>query len=313
MDPRHVYARDLTSPGETRQDHARAVARGAEVRVHWGVYFDAVAWQSASFLARYLLLIRAICETRASRPVLSHWSAAAIHGLHIVGEWPDVVHITQSPGHGSRSHGRVVRHSLILHDSDVEEVDGMLVTTVARTVVDIAAASTTLRAVVLADSALHVDSFQQTPGLTTTSELVSAWERKLPFTGYARSKDVIDFAVDAADSPLESVSRVNMRLIGCPAPELQVQHFDNAGFIAQTDFTWRAYRLVGEADGEQKYLDPKYREGRSVERVVLDEKYREDRLRALRLGVVRWPWKVAIDPSALARRLKFHGLPVRAR
>jgi hypothetical protein len=68
--------------------------------------------------------------------------------------------------------------------------------------------------------------------------------------------------------------------------------------------------MVGEADGDRKYLDESYRSGRTVEQVMIDEKVREDRLRALPLGVSRWRWKTAINPAALRAQLSAAGLPM---
>jgi hypothetical protein len=59
---------------------------------------------------------------------------------------------------------------------------------------------------------------------------------------------------------------------GAPQPALQVPYSDGAGLIGRVDFAWPAFRVVGEADGDAKYLDANLRGGRSAERVVLDEK-----------------------------------------
>ena len=101
-----------------------------------------------------------------------------------------------------------------------------------------------------------------------------------------------------------------MRKIGCPRPVLQSQFRDTDGIIGDTDFDWPEFRLVGEADGDRKYLDEAYRGGRSVEQVLLDEKVREDRVRALGRGFSRWPWSTGIDPPALRRKLASAGLPM---
>jgi hypothetical protein len=43
-----------------------------------GAYVGAPANLSISARDRYILRVRAVAETRSSRPVVSHWSAAAI-------------------------------------------------------------------------------------------------------------------------------------------------------------------------------------------------------------------------------------------
>jgi hypothetical protein len=214
------------------------------------------------------------------------------------------------PTAGGRSRGGVIKHSLRLDDADVVEVDGLLVTSVARTVLDIASAGSFMTAVTMADRAIHIDRFGRQPPLCTREELFEAWERSLPFRAFARSRDVIAFAETNVDSVLESVSRVSMRVIGCPRPLLQTPYYDRAGFIGEADFDWPDYGTVGEADGDIKYLDPGFRNGRTAEQVVLDEKIREDRFRALPRMVSRWRWTIAIRPERLRERLMTAGLPM---
>jgi len=63
-----------------------------------------------------------------------------------------------------------------------------------------------------------------------------------------------------------------------------------------------------------KYLRDELRSGRSAAEVVVDEKVREDRLRAATgARVVRWGWDVARSPHALAATLLRAGLPQRRR
>jgi hypothetical protein len=303
-----VFSRDLTDPWNSRRAHARAVQLGLEHRVSRGVYLPSESWQGLHARERHLLLARSVAETRRFTPVLSHWSAAAVHGLPVLGEWPAVVHMTSGVTSGGRSRNGVVKHSRALNDADVVELDGLTVTSAERTVIDLAASSSFVAGVVTADAALHVPRKHAHDPLTTAARLLESWNRMLPFRGHRRAFEAIEFAVLKADSPLESVSRVTMREIGCPQPELQVSFFDRGGFVAEVDFCWTGFRAVGEADGESKYLDPGLRGGRTAEQVVLDEKYREDRLRALGLTPARWNWRTARDPAALRAKLEAAGL-----
>lgn len=302
------YVRELALPDHTRQQHARAALRGEEQRVSRGAYVTSALWAESDLRARYLLRVRAVGETRQFRPVLSHWSAAAIHGLPIIGDWPEAVHITVGPTSGGRSRGGVVKHSLDLRDDEVVDVDDQLVTSVARTVVDLAVVASFRGAVVLADHCLHVDRFDRMQPLLSRDELANQIARRMPFRGHARARAVERFATAKADSPLESVSRVTMHEIGCPPPQLQTPFHDAEGFIAETDFYWEEVGLIGEADGDQKYLDAAKRSGRTIDQVKLDEKVREDRLRALPRGVTRWRWATAISPVALHRHLSGAGI-----
>jgi hypothetical protein len=191
----------------------------------------------------------------------------------------------------------------------VEEIAGIPVTSLTRTLLDIAATSTFRDAVVAADAALLVDRYGRRPPMVTREQLEAAWERAQPMRAHAKTKAVLQFADTRAETPIESVSRVSMRFIGVPRPVLQLAHYDSQGFIGETDFAWPDFGAVGEADGDQKYLDKAFRSGRTPEQVLLDEKRREDRLRSLPRRMVRWPWAVAVSPRLLRIRLEAIGLP----
>jgi hypothetical protein len=305
-----IYSRDLDELIEFRRDHARAAIRGSEHRVSLGAYLPTSTWEAASDLGRYLLRVKAIAGTRQGDPVYSFWSAAALHGLPITGKWPTDVHVTVGRAGGGRSSGQLVRHAIPLRPADVVEIAGLRVTSVARTVVDLASTREVLSAIVAADRALRVDRWGEIAPMTTLAELTDVYRSRFPFTGSARARKVLASAVDSSDSPLESVSRINMGSLGIPRPVLQQRFEDYRGLIGFSEFYWPEHRLVGEADGRAKYLDPKYRRGRSLEQVLLDEKERADRLRALGLSVTRWGWDIGAHPEALRRHLVAAGLPI---
>jgi len=99
------------------------------------------------------------------------------------------------------------------------------------------------------------------------------------------------------------------REAGLPAPELQVPFSDRAGRIGVVDFWWPDHQLIGEFDGVSKYVRDEFTGGRDPAEVVVAEKVREDRLRALGPGVARWGWSVAWAPYMLQAQLRERGLP----
>lgn len=308
--PHLTYARDLRFRDETRQRHAAAVRLNREVRVSRGAYVQRAEWEPLGPRERYLLLIRAVATTRRNQPILSHWSAAAMHGMPIIGNWPFRVHLTVGVTTGGRSRDGITKHSAAI--DDFVEIDGLRVTTMERSVLDMAACSSFLQAVAMVDFAMHRDRFGRCPPLTTYRALLDEWERRLPFRGHARALEVLNFGSSRADTPIESVSRVSMRQIGFPQPRLQTPFSDARGPIGEPDFEWPEFALLGEADGDRKYLDEAFRSGRTVEQVFLDEKIREDRLRALPRAMGRWRWSTAINPDALRSKLMGLGLPTGA-
>ena len=309
--PPIVLVRALDNPHATRQQHARAACTAAEVRVARGAYLSAASWQRLNARERYLARVRAVAETRRTRPVLSHWSAAAVHGLPIMGGWPQEVHTSAPPASGGRSRNSVVRHAALLSDADIVTVDGMLVTSPARTAVDLATVGTFMAGALIVDRVLHVNRHDPSavPNVTKAC-LHDTWERALPFRGHRRALRVIDFGVDCSDSALETVSRVNMMVIGCPRPLLQTPYSDYQGFIGEVDFDWPEFGVVGEADGAVKYFAPAFGSGRTPEQILLAEKDRHDRLTALPKRVPRWRWSVGVSAPALRDRLSQAGLPM---
>jgi hypothetical protein len=90
---------------------------------------------------------------------------------------------------------------------------------------------------------------------------------------------------------------------------LQQPFYDAGGLIGYVDFWWPEFGIVGEFDGHGKYLRDEFTRGRTTAEVVLDEKRRENRLRALGLTVARWEWADAFAPRMLERILSQAGLP----
>jgi hypothetical protein len=305
-----TYVRDLDVMDEDRHTLARRADAGTAIRLARGAYVDTEQWQSQDERSQYLTRIRAVWETRRHEMVLSHWSAAAIHNLPILDAWPTKTHVTVGKVSGGRSRNDVVKHALRIPDADVVEVDGLLVTSVARTVIDMAVSAGYLTAVMVADRALLVDRFARVPPMAQRDELWTTFGRRGNFQGRQRAKFVVQFAATRSESPLESVSRANMHLVRCPPPELQISFRDAHGYIGDTDFRWEQFRVAGEADGRAKYLEEPLRGGRTTAEVLVDEKLREDRIRATGESVTRWPWEVGVNPTRLRAHLMAAGIPI---
>jgi hypothetical protein len=96
-------------------------------------------------------------------------------------------------------------------------------------------------------------------------------------------------------------------------PVLQHVFQDQDGFIGRSDCWWPQRRVVGESDGKAKYVDAAVRGGLSAEQAVYREKLREDRIRGLGLGIVRWGWADVENPDRLGRKLLAAGLRPRIR
>jgi hypothetical protein len=240
------------------------------------------------------------------RYVYSRATAAAIWRLPRIGTWPDVAHVVAPPASGGRSEGRLRRHAVGAGKVDI--VDGLRVTSLARTVVDVGRFDGFLNGVVAADHALRgiglVAPRRVAVGIEELEREVALFPRG---RGVAIAREAIRFADGGAESAGESLSRVRMRELGIPAPELQLVIRDAEGAM-RVDFCWRSRRIVGEFDGIAKYLREELREGRTPAEVVVAEKRREDRLRRLGWFVIRWGWDDALSASRFRVILAAAGL-----
>ncbi|MBO0815574.1 MAG: DUF559 domain-containing protein [Actinobacteria bacterium] len=223
---------------------------------------------------------------------MSHHSAALIHALELLGRQPaETVALTRPPcRRGCRTGGPRIRlHIAALPAGHVVTRYGMPVTSVARTVVDLARASSFRAGVVAADSALR-------SGQASKADLDLCMTACARWPGIQNARRAVAFADGRAESVLESISRVAFHDLGLPPPDLQVWVGDDDEIIGRADFLWRAYRTVGEADGAVKYADT----ARAMAQLE-----RDARLRAAGFEVVHFTWQdITRTPDQVVASIK---------
>lgn len=307
-----ILTRDLLIPGD-RAELYRAVARGDLVRLTAGAYMDARFWSSARPDERHRCALRALAALRPD-VVFGGVSAAIAWHRPLIGAAPELPEAVVAGAAGGRSN-RSTRARTTSVPFEVVEVERMRVTSLARSLVDAARVSTAVRAVAMLDHALSTRAFSESwpaSARVHRHELLAELHRGT-HRGRARARQAIAFADGAAQSPGESWSRVLIEQLGFASPVLQQEFRDSDGLIGRVDFFWPHWRLIGEFDGEGKYQRDEFTRGRDAASIVIAEKHREDRLRALRYGVVRWGWDDLRQPSRLRRKLEDAGLPCRGR
>jgi len=299
-----VLTRDITVAGDRREFY-RLVQRGEFVSLRRGVYMRRSRWDDLDEDARYLARVQAAVAFTRGSLVVSHLSAAAAWRLPWLGKYPFVIHAVGDFGNGGRHTSAIRMHALSAPD-EFENIEGVTVTSLGRTVIDIARTSSFVQAVVVADAALRRTK-SPIPGLplaTLTADSLRAEIALFPLrNGTAKARRVVDFADGRADSPGESISRVNISLAGLAAPILQAPLRGASGRLWEVDFWWPNFNLIGEFDGKAKYTDEKYLNGRTPQQALYDEKMREDDLRAANHGFSRWPWATAISMPRLREHL----------
>lgn len=302
-DDRLLIVSDLELLGVGRRSMTRSAAAGGHRRLRPGVYVESANWDACSHDEQHLLRMRALAHASGGDAVFSHWSAATAHGLPLLRHAADEVDVTVG-AHASRGLVGVRGHLLALDHEDVVHIQGLACTSLARTAIDIAAAAPFPEAVVVADAVLHrLHAF----GPDAAAVLADAARRALPRRAHKKIDRVLAFADGRSESPGESLSRVTMRALRVPPPELQHEIWDANGLAGRLDFWFPAHRVAGEMDGRAKYLDPLLNRGDAA-RVVYDEKLREDRIRLQGIRFVRWGWDVARSPALLGARLAAVGV-----
>jgi hypothetical protein len=226
-----------------------------------------------------------------------------VFGLPVWGLPLERVHVTRDRTSGARVGRDVHMHAAVLDPDEITVVDGLVVTTPARAVLDVARSAAFEPAVVVADAVLAKPR-RDLPPLATPAELACSLERATRRPGTASARRVIAFADGRSGSVGESRSRVAMDAAGLPPPVLQWEVFAASGvFVGRVDFAWPMFRTVAEFDGKVKY-GRLLRPGQDPGEAVYEEKRREDALRNEDLRMVRWGW-VDIDPfTETAARLR---------
>jgi hypothetical protein len=213
----------------------------------------------------------------------------AVQGVPLWGVDLDVVHVTRDASFSSRTDARVVHHIAPIPDSELIEVNGLLVPVIERNVVDAARHVSFESGVVLADGARRLLPFD--PDLAQ-----SVVESQRDWPGSLKAARVVRFSDGAAETVGESRSRVMIARIGLPAPQLQKCFYRSDGSVlARTDFYFEEFNTVGEFDGKQKYGRGLYEKSGRIEdvdlgEVVWEEKRREDAIRDDGKEMVRWVW-----------------------
>lgn len=187
-------------------------------------------------------------------------------------------------------------HTAPLAANEIVQRDGLRVSSLARTVIDLARTLPYRRAVAIGDAALALEL----PRNDLREPLAQAGRRH----GIRQAHRVVDFIDGRSESVGESYSRVVLDELGLMPEELQYEVFDEHGiFVGASDFAWPEHKTLAEFDGQIKYgalLKP----GQTASDVVVAEKLREDRLRDLGWQVVRWIWKELFTPGVIRARLE---------
>jgi hypothetical protein len=294
LSPDLVLRRSALSEGWSDAELTRQLHRGDLSRLRPGAYFPAVT--PVDETQRHRLLIAATLEALRRPAVVSHQSAAVLLGMPLWNVDLRQVHVTRRPPASSEV-GRHLRcHVARLADEEVVTVDGVPVTSPARTALDLARILPTEPAVVVLDAALRLR-------LVHRLELDRVLEGVFGTPGSRAAARAVRFADGRSESVGESRSRLLLHRLGLAPSTVQLAVRSASGrLLGRADFGWEEERVVGEFDGRVKY-GRLLRPGQQPGDVVFEEKRREDAFRDENWGVVRWTWG-DLTPAVLGPRVR---------
>jgi predicted transcriptional regulator of viral defense system len=131
----------------------RMTRTGALTRIRRGAYANG---DEPDPHREHRRLLEATWGQTTAESVVSHHSAAVLHGLPVRIPLPPRVHLTRARPSGGKIRTYVHVHVAALSELEVCEIDAFKVTSVARTVVDLARVLDHAEAVALGDAAMSL-------------------------------------------------------------------------------------------------------------------------------------------------------------
>ncbi|MGO9184286.1 DUF559 domain-containing protein [Mycobacterium sp.] len=190
------------------------------------------------------------------RAVVAGNSAAALLGA----KWVSPALDAELAHDNRRSPPGITVHTDTLQDGEVLEVDGMLVTSPARTAFDIGRRTTPrLQAIQSLDALTNATDVKPTDVGAVISDHPGA-------RGVVRLRKLLPLVDGGAESPQETRTRLALVDAGLPRPQTQIRVFDDYGdFVARIDMGYEELRVGIEYDGPQHWTDAEQRD-RDIDR-----------------------------------------------
>lgn len=283
-----ITRREAVAAGMTGREIDRLVRTGEWTALHRGVYAEAeVAARATTPGSRQRLLDRAACLRITVPFVRSHTTAALELGLSILLPPDRLTHVTR-PCVGTHSEFRVKHHLAPYEPGQVIDANGFPALDHARTAIDIARHDGYPYGLIAVDNARWHG--------VTLDELDRALAPMKFWPDRRHAVEAIEMSASGVESPPESLTRTLLYEMGRTDVETQF------GITDGTREAWadlRVGRHLIEFDGLVKYR-PAGDGGIATippERVVWEEKRREDFLRGFHLGMSRVEWRDVWGPG----------------
>jgi hypothetical protein len=256
----------------------RQALRTTYVKLHRNVY----APRDLTLTARDKAIAAWLWSRRES--VLVGSSAAAMLGTKwLAADEPAELARVRQPSPG----GIVIRCGAIA-DDELSAVDGIPVTTAARTAFDIGRRNTLDRSVIRVDAVLNAAG-------STVADVAEIAARYPGARGIRSLRATLDLADGGAESPQETRLRLILVRAGLPRPVTQIPVADDRGrIVRRIDMGWPDHLVGVEYDGEQHWKDPT---------IHADDINRQEFLAAKGWWIIRVSARHMRDPQSIVRRV----------
>lgn len=218
------------------------------------------------------------------RSVLSHLSAAHLWGIPLPPRLNDDwrVHVANPPRSSAPRRVNVVGHRLAFANKEIWILDGVRFTAAARTWLDLAACLS-LRGLVAAGDFLVCEHGPEFPAprtaICSVADLRHVTAKHPGIRGIRNARAALELIRVGADSPPETLSRLELVEAGLPEPELNVVVRDELGrAMLWPDGAYPQYRISLQYDGGHHNNPDQYR--RDIRRLETTERlgWREIRI-----------------------------------
>lgn len=239
--------KDALAQGVSARELRDLCRRGVIRRLLHGVYADALAADSLQTRCAAVTTVTpegaAICDR----------TAAWIWGVDALAFWeldrPLPVEMVVAPGASPPRRSNVSSGERALVPSDVETLNGLVVTTAVRTALDLGCKLRRHHALASIDALMRIGGF--TPEVMR-AELARFRRRR----GVIQLRELIDLADPLAESPGESWTRLAILDAGFPRPVAQYWVDEDGVRVFRLDLAYPKLRICIEFDGRDFHSSP---------------------------------------------------------
>ncbi len=185
---------------------------------------------------------------------ISHTTAARLHGL-LLPPWltdSNELHLSKPRTLPPVRRKGIVGHTLVGYADEIEEIDGIYMSTKARTWLDLARTLPLRDLVCIGDQLIRIPRPDLEEGRTepfeTLENLRKMLKRHRNLQGVVRAREALELMRVGSDSGPETVMRLAMLDAGLPEPDLQLTLWDGPG-APSADAGYRDRKIALQYDG----------------------------------------------------------------